>query len=243
MVRLNFIVEGHSEESFVNQVLVPHLASFAVFARVRRAETSRSGARIYRGGVLRWNRAARDIRLWAREDNNPDARFTTMFDLYRLPRDAPGTAASKGDPWKRVYAIEAAMSRQFDDPRVLPYVQLHEFETLLFADILRLRDFFPHRLKEVDDLALSVKKFGSPEEIDEGAETAPSRRVIAAMPEYAGQKPVAGPETLRRIGLATVRSCCPHFSAWLGCLESLAHARPLAWPVPVSRQEQNTTAG
>ena len=34
-IRLNFIVEGQTEEAFVNQILSPYLAGFEVWVRVR----------------------------------------------------------------------------------------------------------------------------------------------------------------------------------------------------------------
>jgi len=40
MIRLNIIVEGHTEERFVKEVLSEHLALFQVYAVARRVETS-----------------------------------------------------------------------------------------------------------------------------------------------------------------------------------------------------------
>jgi hypothetical protein len=52
MIRLHFVVEGQTEEAFVNSVLADHLGCANVFADVRCVETSRQGARIFRGGAL-----------------------------------------------------------------------------------------------------------------------------------------------------------------------------------------------
>ena len=88
--RLHFIVEGQTEETFVNLVLVPQLAVHSVWGKARCVMTSRRRGVKYRGGLDSYARARNDIVLWMKEDQNPDAFFTTMFDLYALPTDFPG---------------------------------------------------------------------------------------------------------------------------------------------------------
>ena len=50
-IRLNFIVEGQTEETFVNQVLKPHLSDRSVWAYARCVLTSRRGGVKHRGGI------------------------------------------------------------------------------------------------------------------------------------------------------------------------------------------------
>jgi hypothetical protein len=94
MIRLHLIVEGQTEETFVNTVLADYLGAFQISVDVRRVETSRSRGRVYRGGVLDYARVKRDVVLWMKQDQRPDAFFSTMFDLYALPQDFPGYASS-----------------------------------------------------------------------------------------------------------------------------------------------------
>ena len=84
MTRLHFVVEGQTEEEFVNSVIRPHLASRAIWADVRCVETGRRRGRIFRGGMLNYAKAKGDVVRWMKEDRQPDAYFTTMFDLYTL---------------------------------------------------------------------------------------------------------------------------------------------------------------
>jgi hypothetical protein len=56
--------------------------------------------------------------------------------------------------------------------------------------------------------------------------TAPSKRIIAEIPEYDGQKATSGPLIAGRIGLPTLREKCAHFAEWLHRLEGLADANP-----------------
>ena len=70
------------------------------------------------------------------EDQSTDARFTTMFDLYRLPNNFPSyeTSSSIQNPYQRVRILEDALRTDLSDPRFIPYIQLHEFESLLLSD-------------------------------------------------------------------------------------------------------------
>ncbi|WP_428261636.1 DUF4276 family protein [Haliangium sp.] len=60
----------------------------------------------------------------------------------------------------------------------------------------------------------------SPEHIDEGAETAPSKRLLKLFPGY--DKPSFGSLVSQQIGLEAIRRECPHFSQWVARLESLS---------------------
>ena len=61
----------------------------------------------------------------------------------------------------------------------------------------------------------------SPELIDDGQQTAPSKRIIAQFPQYGDLKTTVGTQMAERIGLETIRSKCPHFNAWVDRLEKL----------------------
>lgn len=115
--RLNFVVEGQTEETFVNQVMRPHLADRRIWAYARCVETSRNHGRKYRGGGRSYRLAKNDITRWLKEDQNPDARFTTMFDLYALPQNFPGyeAACQVTDPRQRVGSLESALRDDIDD--------------------------------------------------------------------------------------------------------------------------------
>ena len=69
-------------------------------------------------------------------------------------------------------------------------------------------------------LAAVRSQFPSAEDIDDGAHTAPSKRILTLIPEYS--KPVAGPQIAREIGLQAMRRECLHFNNWLTKLEALS---------------------
>lgn len=224
MRRLNVLAEGQTEEAFVNQVLAPHLGAFGVFASVRCVTTRHDRVRpdrVYRGGLRDFGRVRRDLERWMAEDHA--AAFTTMFDLYALPRDFPGyaDAARLADPYARVRHLERALADTFGDARLVPYIQLHEFEALLFSAPEKFDWQYIEHASQIARLVEIAARFESPELIDDGEQTAPSKRIIDHIPEYRYQKTTAGPVIASRIGLATMRARCPHFDEWVGRLETL----------------------
>lgn len=226
MTRLHMVVEGQTEEGFVNAVLVEHLAPMGVFADARCVETSRTPTRIHRGGLLDYGRASGDLLRWMKEDQSPDAHFTTMFDLFRLPTNFPNfdEAKRKPDPAARVEHLERGMAEAFGHQRFIPYIQLYEFEALLLSDPARFDTEFPEPQHEnaVQKLTAMASGFASPELIDDGPETAPSKRIIREIPEYERRKALAGPLIAARIGLDVIRGKCRHFHEWLEKIEALS---------------------
>ena len=190
---------------------------------MRCVETSRKHGRKHRGGGGSYELARNDITRWLKEDGNPDARFTTMFDLYALPWDFPGyeTAGQVTDPRQRVASLEAALKDDIDDWRFIPYLQLHEFEALLLADPQKMEVQFPASGDGIRKLVETASLFESPELIDDGRDTAPSKRISHTIPEYYGRKASVGPLVAGYIGLAALRSKCEHFGEWLNRLEGV----------------------
>lgn len=221
MIRLNVVTEGPTEQSFVYNVLREHLASLGVFAFTRCVETSRHKAKVYRGGLLDFRRAQRDLERWMRQDQHPEVHFTTMFDLYALPKDFPkfDEAKALAKPADRVQRLEEAMAEAIPHPRFIPYIQLHEFEALVLADASKLGAVYLQHAGAIRNLSEMASRFLTPEDIDDGEQTAPSKRIIAQIPEY--DKVESGTIVTQRIGLTTLRARCPHFNDWVGRLARL----------------------
>ena len=220
-VRVLAFVEGQTDEKFGREVVSPSLASRNVFI-----SATTPGRRRAHGGVPSWARAKRELLRYLKEDTG---RFvTTMFDYYGLPCDWPGKkeAKRKTRPSTKAETIEqaihadvcATLGESFDGARFLPYIQMHEFEALLFSDTRVLAESVPQpglqaRLDEI------IEECGEPERIDDDPKTTPSKRICALVPSY--QKVLHGIIAAKRIGLATMRDQCPHFSQWIEALEQL----------------------
>ncbi len=217
---LRVFCEGATERTFVSNVLHPHLKAFQVYAHpVMRIDKGKET------GVSSWPLIRKDLMKDVGRARSHQY-FTTMFDLYRFhcPRfDIPDGLTS----YEKVLEIERQMKADLDNPRFIPYLQLHEFEALCFVDLGEIPKSFPDRFQAVErsigQLKASVSQL-QPEEIDEGPTTAPSKRIIAAVPEYRRLKPVVGPQIVGRIGLHVLREKCPHFGEWLSQLEKIGES-------------------
>lgn len=222
MIRLHAVVEGQTEETFVRDVLGPEFGAQGVFVDVHRTTTGRKRSRIFRGGISGYNQLKRDLVLWMKQDKRPDAWFTTMIDFYGLPEDFPGygDCLSCRDARERVECLEEHLNRDLSHRRFIPYIQLHEFEALLFSEPQTFESVFPDALAVIQELAAIRNGFPTPEHIDDRPDLAPSKRIVQLLPDY--QKPVAGPLIIQQIGLPTLRRECAHFNQWIGRIEKAA---------------------
>ena len=226
MTQLLVHVEGQTEETFVNDVLAPHLHGFglpSISARLLGNARQRSR----RGGIRAWSVVQRDIVNHLKEDQANIA--TTMVDYYGMPMAGrmawPGRSqAAELDHPHKARTIEDSLSAEirqtmgpgFDDSRFIPYVMMHEFEAMLFSDCERFGEGigYPQLAPSFQEIR---DEFASPEEIDDSPDTAPSSRIVELVPSY--QKPLMGNLAVLEIGLDAIRTECPNFRTWLGRLE------------------------
>jgi hypothetical protein len=146
-----------------------------------------------------------------------------MIDVYALPSDFPALieGRKKTDAKEKVALLEKAFKDDIGRQNFVPYLQLHEYEALLFSDTttcdsgLKLFDGVS-RLKKLDEIR---EQFESPEHIDEGPNTAPSKRLKGLFPSY--DKLLFGPLITATIGLQKLREQCEHFDEWVTRLEQL----------------------
>jgi hypothetical protein len=222
--RLFVFCEGQTEETFTNLVLAPHFDAMFGAVAYPLLLPSRKGAhdRRRKGG---WNsyKAARLFIVGIMEQHHREGVwFTTLLDYYALPEDFPQPATPAApSPRARVVDLERSMGRDVTSDRLwrfTPHLQLHEFESLLLADVEMLSAEFPDRAREVARLKAEILGL-APEDVDGGRETHPAMRIIGHIPEYEGLKPSAGPILASRIGLPRLRRTCPHFADWLAELE------------------------
>ncbi len=228
MARLFIIVEGETEETFVNEVLAPHLLANgyeAVSAKIM----GNARLRGQRGGVRAWPGVRAEILRHLQTDKH--IFVTTMVDYYGMPGGLrtsgawPGRreATALASRMKGVHvesALDADIQEDLKDARrFIPFVVMHEFEALLFSNCARFaagigRSDLATKLQEIRD------GFDSPEDINDSPQTHPSQRVIDLVPEY--QKPLFGNIAALEIGFEPMRLECAHFRDWLERLEKLA---------------------
>jgi hypothetical protein len=218
MKRILILVEGQTEETFVREVLAPHLQpmGLALIPRLVVTKYVKEGGS-FKGGVPQYALVQGDLKRLLGDTNA--TRVTTMLDYYGLPKDFPGlTHRPAGTCYARVAHVEQAFAADIAHPRFLPYLALHEFEASLFAAPDRCSiSFSTEEITKLQAIRASVQ---SPEEINEHPDTSPSKRILAISPGY--QKTLHGPLAVMDVGLSAIRASCPHFAQWLSQLEALA---------------------
>ena len=222
-IRLNITTEGQTEFRFVKDVLYNHLQPFGIFCDVRSVLTSKEYKK--RGGITNYAKAKKDIQQWIKHENSADRRFTTMFDFYALPDDFPGysDAQRHTNPYDKVKCIEEAFAKDMNDNRFIPYIQLHEFEALLYSNLDILLLEYEDKSKGIENLkiALSQSPYNdNPELINDKKGTSPSHRILSQIPEY--QK-VSTVSLLNLISIDVLRGKCSHFNEWLTKLEKISY--------------------
>jgi len=211
-IKLNILVEGQTEETFVRDCLSDYIED--VNSRVEVGYQVLYGV----GGV---SKIRNHLLNWYKSQS--DACFTTMIDFYEFPKDIKGYDAimAADGVYKRVSLLEKALHDEVGGAnpalRLVPYIQLHEFEALLYTDLDAFELFYERW--QIDRLRREVRGFATPEHIDGGIQTAPSKRILHHIHDYS--KRTAGPRIAANIGIERLRDACRHFDEWLKKLEKL----------------------
>jgi Domain of unknown function (DUF4276) len=217
MIRIYLLVEGQTEEIFVRELLQPHYARMGLFITPIIVTTSRG----HRGGVVSYTKVKPQIERLCKQDRN--AIVSILFDLYALPKDFPGKTeisfAVNVNGHDKAVLLEERLASDINLANFIPYIMVHEFETLLFVQPEKFGYWADNGA--APQTLIDIRRNLQPEDINDGPNTAPSKRILAAMPNY--QKTFHGPLIACDIGLNAMRAVCPHFHSWLEKLESLAN--------------------
>lgn len=225
MARLYLFAEGQTEQTFAHNLIGPHLAQYNVFMNkpVLIAHARKKGI-VHRGGGWNYTPMKNDIVRFLKQDRDENTFFTTMIDLYAIHSGFPGLAEAESmrqNPLERVEFLEQKFADDIGDRRFIPYIQLHEYEAYLFSETACFEYLSAGNEKGIETLRNILGQYGTPELINDGPQTAPSKRIIAQFPDYGQAKSTFGPQLAERIGLQLIRSKCQHFHEWLTKLESL----------------------
>ena len=198
MKRVYIVVEGQTEQEFVNSVISPYLQEFGILSVTPvLVRTSRTG----RGGMVSYSHLANTIIV------------TTFIDFFRLPHDMPHYEDSmkKADKIEQIRSLEAAINEAIDDRRFFSYIQLHEFEALLFSCNKGFEYYFSEELAA--KTASIISSYDNPEDINTSPEGAPSKRLLAIKSDY--NKVLEGNLIALEIGIKSILEKCPRFAEWI----------------------------
>ncbi|HBG27468.1 MAG: hypothetical protein A2Y10_02745 [Planctomycetes bacterium GWF2_41_51] len=216
-IEVYIICEGPTEQTFVRDILKRQMSYNNIFLY-----PILIGKPGHQGGNVKFDRAKEDIGRFLKQ--RPDTYVSTMLDYFRLDPNWPGNRKSRLTAIKKAEKVETATVAEIErlfpklnvKKRFIPYIEMHEFEALLFSDASILADKISVPKNEIDKILNECKE---PEEINDGAETAPSKRLIALCDSY--RKVAMGKTISEAIGIKTIREKCSHFNEWLTKLEQL----------------------
>jgi len=212
MIRVHVFCEGQTEETFVNEVLKDHFSTMEIWSTPIVIRTSKQS----KGGAVSYGKIKRQIEQKCKEDQS--AWITTLLDFYGLPSGFPGMQIPHNNSLEKVQTIVSEFKRDIDQLNFIPNLVLHEFEGLLFSDPVAFSKYF-NEAEIVEKLMAIRQQFDSPEQINDGQQTAPSKRILSLCDRY--EKVLHGTLIALDIGLATMRRECPFFDGWIKTLENL----------------------
>jgi len=219
MKRLIMIVEGLTEQTFCESVLQPFFSNKEIDVRPSKIKKSK-------GGIVHWFNIKKQIENYLKQDSG--VFVTLMIDFYGIydKHEFPGWQESKliSDKYERIKFVEDAMVRDIREDlkrRFIPYIQLHEFEGLLFSDLSIYNELFDDdEFLNYEYLVETISEFDNPEMINEGKGTAPSKRLENKIfKRY--DKVFYGSLIAESIGLDKIRIKCRGFDKWIKDLSDI----------------------
>jgi len=217
---ITVLCEGKTEQKFIKSILSPYFQQKNII--MTPIIVSKKGEK---GGDVKFQRVKGDI-VTALSQSNISA-VTTFVDYYGI-KEWPGkndvlqnsTPEQIADCLNQ--ATKNAICSKYDNlnpqNRFIPFVAVHEFETLLFSNSKVLAEHLHIEQNKVDEVL--SEHDGCPEKINNSPETAPSKRLEKWDARYG--KTTAGIAIADAIGIDEMRKKCPLFDAWLRTLERKA---------------------
>lgn len=217
MKRLLIVVEGDTEKEFIDKVLSPYLYSKGL----QSVECFK--IKHTKGGLTKYQHLKTDLINCVYENN---VLVSTLIDFYALPKDFPKyeDAAKIVNKGERLSFLEKAIVEDIETekgksfPNLLPYIQLHEFEALVFSSIDSIRALYSEYDAKFNEIEQVMDAYPNPEDINDSPQTAPSKRLKNNQLIRGYNKVNDGIMIIEETGIDVVLAKCPRFSKWVETL-------------------------
>lgn len=216
--RLVILVEGDSEVKLMNRLIIPKLYEYITSKRiitlwsieVCKIITNRNLNK--KDGNVNYEYLKNDIRRFTSQGVNV---ITTFFDFFRLPTSLPRYTTDGN----AIEEVESAMHKDLKNsiPNLqdfIPYIQKYEYEALLFSGM----EGFEYLIDDEESLSVlqSINdEYPNPEDINGGAETSPSKRLMKIFDYH---KVGDSEDIIVILGFEKIYDKCPRFAQWYNYL-------------------------
>lgn len=220
MKRAHCIVEGPTEVQVFSSLLAPYIleqtGAYVLFTPIKHTG----------GGIVKFSKILPELREHLKDRQKI---VTTYFDYYGIHenhgfKNYQAAKIETSNPSIGVELLEIGMTETLqengiDTRNFIPYIQLHEFEALLFSSDEGFNFQFdnPMIISKLKDVR---NRFPNPEDINDNPQTAPSKRIIKILEKY-GEKYVKtsdGESIAFEIGIEEMLNKCPRFNNWVNAL-------------------------
>lgn len=220
------VVEGQCERDFLQSVVAPVLGSKNIFLTA--AVIGKPG---HKGGNVTFARLLKDVENFFSQGNCH--AVSMMIDYFRLHPQWPGmpeltqcmqagaslTLQQKAQALNTatLQAIQQALPQVENvEQRFIPYIQMHEYEALLFSEQQTLAQCLGVEETKVQSVLAQYK---TPEHINTNPQRTPAKQIENLIRPRQYRKRRQGIAIAQKVGLYAMRQQCQLFDAWVERLE------------------------
>jgi hypothetical protein len=223
MKHLYFIVEGETEQQFINRIVIPYLHQNGLKTHIQSLMVTMSGGGHGFNSIEHFRNTIKPILNY---NNQPI--ITTMIDYYGINSEKKLSGFTMCNERNliddKIACLENALNEQVQSiqpyPFFIPYIQKHEMETLLFANP---EVGFELESDAIKNAILEVcKAFPNIEDINNSYQTAPSKRLYKLYKENNSsyQKAADAVDICELTGIEIMIAKSPRFRNWIDNLIS-----------------------
>lgn len=211
MRRLVFLVEGDTELIFINNHVIPYFYSIGFLNPMQAQKVTTNRQMQKKGGIQNYDYLKNDIRRVLGQGN---VIITTFIDFFKLPTSFPGYSPDSS----KISAIEEAVHQDLNSHQfILPYIQRHEIEALMYSNMEGF-DIVVDDIKKLKQLRSIIEEYDNPEDINTRPLNSPSKRLENI---FRYDKTYDGELILEAIGIQEMIRRCPRFCQWINKLERI----------------------
>lgn len=222
------VVEGPCERDFLQSIVAPALGASNVYL-----SASVIGKAGHKGGNVKFERLVTDVENYLSQ--RKDLIVSMMIDYFRLDPAWPGmpqlqqrmnsgatlSLQEKADFLNQgtLDALRLALPAVENiEQRFIPYIQMHEYEALLFSQQDVLATYLGVDERQV---AKILQQYKTPEHINTNPTKAPAAQLQVLTSPRNYRKRRDGIAIAQKIGLYPIRQQCHIFDGWITNLEQV----------------------